>query len=312
MRLILRGFAILLLLAAGVMTASAEANHIRVFTSDNDGGKITAKTIQAAFEKTGFIVEANNDMNSPFKRDFNNTNHDVYNLMVLWRKDTAIALAEKYPNFGLFVPMSMSIYTPKGAKTISVSSLSAAGISNVTGIPADEKALVDLDKKVEEALKVAMPKGKFDTLPYKMKESKEPFVVTVDFDQKGDDWEEAQENFDMAFDGKLAPNGFVSPAFVDLNYDFEDHDNEWYTFYGAYSICSIPVIYTVSKLHPEAGALAPCTMFFYQKNGEKKMHVGFPSVQKWISALNIEDKESIDVLIEAEKKFKNILSELTK
>jgi len=310
MRFITRVAAVLLLLAAGAM--AAETSHIRVFTSDNSDGKITPKTIQAAFEKAGFFVEANNDMNTPFKRDFKNTHHDVYNLMVLWRKDTALALGEKYPNFGLFAPMSMSIYTPKGAKTISVSSLSSAGIASVTGIPANEKALLDLDKKVEEALKAAMPKGKFVALPYKMKEVKKPMVYTVEFDQKGDDWEEYKDAVEMDFEGRLAPNGFVSPAFVDLNYDFDEHDKEWYTFYESYSICSIPVIYTVSKLHPEAGALAPCSMYFYQKNGEKKMHMGFPSVQKWISAMNIEDKESIDVLIEAENKFKAILAEVTK
>jgi hypothetical protein len=53
-------------------------------------------------------------------------------------------------------------------------------------------------------------------------------------------------------------------------------------------------------------------MYFYQKNGEKKMHIGFPSIQKWISALNIEDKESIDILVEAQKKFEAILAEITK
>ena len=310
MKLIKRVAAVLLLLAAGAV--AGEVNHIRVFTSDNNDGKITPKTIQAAFEKAGFFVEANNDMNTPFKRDFKNTHHDVYNLMVLWRKDTAMALGEKYPNFGLFAPMSMSIYTPKGAKTISVSSISSAGISSVTGIPADEKALLDLDKKVEEALKAAMPKGKFEPLPYKMKKPEGPLAVSIEFEQKGDDWEEAKDAIEMDFEGRLAPNGFVSPAFVDLNYDFDENDKEWYTFYESYSICSIPVIYTVSKLHPEAGALAPCSMYFYQKNGEKKMHMGFPSVQKWISAMNIEDKESIDILLEAEKKFKAILAKVTK
>jgi len=309
MKLITRGVAILLLLTAAVMAAGT--NQVRVFTSDNSDGKITPKTIQAAFEKAGFVVEANNDMNTPFKRDFKNTNDDVFNLMVLWRKDTAMALGEKYPNFGLFAPMSMSIYTRKGEKTISVSSLSSAGIASVTGIPANEKALLDLDKKVEEALKAAMPKGKFVTLPYKMKPAEGSMIVNVDFDQKGDDWEEAKDAVEMDLEGRLAPNGFVSPAFVDLNYDFDENDKEWYTFYETYSICSIPVIYTVSKLHPEAGALAPCTMYFYQKKGEKKFHMGFPSVQKWISALNITDKESIDVLIEAQKKFEAILAKVT-
>lgn len=306
----MRGFAIALLLVVGAF--ATEANHIRVFTTNNSDKKITPKTIQAAFEKAGFIVEANNDMNAPFKRDFNNTHHDVYNLMVLWRKDTAMALAEKYPSMGLFMPLSMSIYTRKGSKDISVSSLSATGIASVTGIPANEKALVDLQKKIDEVLTSALPNGKFEKLPYSMKKTSEPMVVTFELDQKGDDWEEEKDDIDMKFDGKLSPNGFVSPAYVDINYDLEDKNKEWYTFYSSYSICSIPVIYTISKKHPEAGALAPCTMYFYLKKGEKKMHIGFPSVSKWISSMDIKDPKSIKVLKDAENKFKNILKEIAK
>ncbi|SFV52744.1 hypothetical protein MNB_SV-6-205 [hydrothermal vent metagenome] len=311
MKSIVRGILVSLLLVTGLIAAD-QANHIRVFTSDNSDGKITAKTIQSAFEKAGFMVEANNDMNAPFKRDFNNTNFDVYNLMVLWRKDTILALAEKYPEIGLFAPMSMSIYTKKGDKTISVSSITPAGMASMIGIPEENKALADLGKKVEEALKAAMPKGKFVELPYKMKAPKGELVHKVAFDQKGSDWEEEKDDIEMAFEGELAPNGFVSPAFVDLNFDLDEHDKDWYTFYDAYSICKIKVIYTVSKLHPEAGALAPCTMYFYQKRDEKKFYMGFPTVQKWISALNIEDKESIDVLLDAQKRFENILSKITK
>lgn len=310
MRFVTRGLAIMLLLVVGVF--ATEANHIRVFTTDNSDGKITPKTVQVAFEKAGFKVEANNDMNGPFKRDFNNTHNDVYNLMVVWDKKTALALGEKYPTFGLFAPMSMSIYTRKGSKSISVSSLSGAGIASVTGIPSDEKALGDLDTRVEDVLKEALPNGAFEKLPYEMKASTEPMTVTVDFDQKGDDWEEAKDAIEMDFEGRLAPNGFVSPAFVDLNYDFDEKEKEWYTFYESYSICSIPVIYIVSEKYPEAGALAPCTMYFYQKKGENKMHMGFPSVAKWISAMNMDDKKSIDILLEAEKKFKEILAEVTK
>jgi len=155
--------------AAADNTKASEANHVRVFTADNSDGKITPKTIQAAFEKAGFMVEANNDMNGPFKRDFNNTNFDVYNLMVLWKKDTFRELGPKYPKVGLFTPLSMSIYTRKGEKTISVSSITPEGISAMTGIPADEKALVALGKSIEDALRAAMPKGKFVALPYKMK-----------------------------------------------------------------------------------------------------------------------------------------------
>ena len=288
---------------------AVEANHVRVFAAENSDGKITPKTIQGAFEKAGFMVEANNDMLTPFKRDFKVLHHKVYNLMIVWDKETFRALGVKYPKIALFTPLSMSIYTEKDASTINVSSLSPEGIAQMTGIPANEPALVKLGKKIEKVLKTAMPNGKFKKMPYKMIKAEGPLVHEVSFQVKGD-WEEAKDDLEMAFEGELAPNGFVSPAFVDLNYDLDEHDVDAFKFFDAYSICKIPVIYTVSQKHPEAGALAPCTMYLYMKKDENTIHMAFPTVYKWFSALNIQDKESRDVLLDAQKKFENILKKL--
>jgi hypothetical protein len=38
--------------------------------------------------------------------------------------------------------------------------------------------------------------------------------------------------------------------------------------------------------------------------------MAFPTVYKWFSTLNIQDKESRDVLLDAQKKFENILKKL--
>ena len=38
--------------------------------------------------------------------------------------------------------------------------------------------------------------------------------------------------------------------------------------------------------------------------------MAFPTVYKWFSALNIQDKESKEVLLDAQKKFENMLKEL--
>ena len=315
------GLVLILLMSVGLMatevpakveqtTTLSDRNHVRVFTADNTDGKITAKTIQTAFEKAGFMVEANNDMTGPFKRDFKEKFYDVYNLMILWKKDTVLNLLEKYPKIGLFSPLSMSIYTAKGGKTISVASLSTAGYAAMTGVPADEAALVSLGKNIEDALKVAMPKGHFETMSYKMKAPEGPLVHEASL-KMGEEWEDEKDDFEMKFEGELAPNGFVSPAFVDLNYDLDEHDKDTYSFYDAYSICKIKVIYTVSQKHPEAGALAPCTMYLYKTKDENVMHMGFPTVHKWVSALNITDKESLDVLLDAQTTFETILAKLT-
>jgi uncharacterized protein (DUF302 family) len=204
----------------------------------------------------------------------------------------------------------MSIYTPKGEKTISVATLRPEVMAQMMHIPADNPEMIKLGKKIEEALQAAMPKGKFIELPYTSKKSDKEVITRISMEQQGDDWEDAKDDFETAFEEKLAPNGFVMAGFTDLNYDFDEHDKEWYLFYDVYSICKIAVIYEVSKLHPEAGAFAPCSAYKYQKKGEKTIYMAFPNVYKWISSLNITDKTSLDVLIDAQKRFEKMLEEL--
>ena len=291
-------------------TPQSQKSDIRLFRADNTQGTITPKSIEAAFEKAGFVIAANNDMNFPFKRDFKETSFDVYNLMVVFRKDTALALAERYPEIGLFTPMSLSIYTKKGEKSISVASLDVKSMAQMMHIPEDNPEMIALGEKIEEALHSAMPKGKFVPLPYTMQKPKQELITRVTFTQKGDDWEEAKDDFETAFEEQLAPNGFVMAGFTDLNYEFEEHDKEWYYFYDVYSICKIAVIYEIAKHHPEAGALAPCSAYKYQKVGEKSIHMAFPNVYKWIASMDIKDKASIDVLLDAQKRFEDMLHKI--
>ncbi|MEA3455463.1 MAG: DUF302 domain-containing protein [Campylobacterota bacterium] len=313
MRSITRVLILSLLLAVSAIAAEAtQAHDVKVFTSDNADGKVTPKTIQAVFEESGFMVEANNDMNNPYKRDFNNTYFDVYNLMVMWRKDMVMALAKDYPEVGLYAPMTASIYTRKGDKTISVGYLSAPALAKIIGVPADNPTIVALGKQLEEALKKAMPNGKFVPLDYKMKPHAKDVITRVSFELKGDDWEEAKDEFQMELEGEVARLKFVAAAFTDLNYDLDENEKDWYTFYDVYSICKIPVIYQVSQKHPEAGAFGPCSMYMYQKKGEKTVHIAYTNVNKWIEALNIDDKKSLEVLVDAQKKLEEILAKLIK
>ena len=290
--------------------AAAPTHDVRVFVADNADKKITPTLIEEEFKKAGFVIAANNDMNAPFMRDFNETGFDVYNLAVVFRKDTSLALAEQYPEIGLFTPMSMSIWTRKGDTTISVSMIAPHAMARIMGVPEDNEHIIAYGKKTEEALQAAMPNGKWITLPYEMKKDKREYITRVKFEQQGDDWEESKDDYQMAFEGELAPNGFVMAGFTDLNYDFEENDKEWYHYYDVYSICKIAVIYEVAKLHPEAGAFAPCSAYMYQKTGETTIHFAFPNVYKWIDALNIEDQPSIDVLVDAQNKFEGIMAKI--
>jgi uncharacterized protein (DUF302 family) len=160
MKINLKSLAVALLLTFGVMANAAQ--DIRVYTADNQGGKINASSIEKAFKDAGFYITGNNDMNKAFEAKFKEHAHDAYNLMTLHKKDTVSKLAAKYPSIALFTPLSMSIFTRKGEKTISVSTMATAGIAKVAEIPADNADLIAYMKEVSDVLEKAMPNGKFE------------------------------------------------------------------------------------------------------------------------------------------------------
>jgi uncharacterized protein (DUF302 family) len=294
-----------------LITATAFANDVRVFSVDNSNGKITPKTIEAAFAKAGFYISDNRDMNTPFMKQFQQTDFDIYNLFTLYHVDIVHKLAGNYPQIGLFAPMSMSIYTRKGTNTIHVASLTMNAMAKITGIPANNAELKQLGQLVEAALKEALPGGAFETFAYEVQKTDKELVTRFELELDPDEWEDEKDEFQMTFEGELKPNGFVMAGFTDVNFDFKKAGDDTFDFYDTESICKLPVIYSVAKTRPEAGAFAPCSLYMYKKKGEDIMHIAFPNVYNWMSSLSIEDQAAIDALEDAQKRMVQILTEAT-
>jgi uncharacterized protein (DUF302 family) len=305
------------ILAAAVLLtfglAANAAQDIRIFTADNNGGKVTAKTIEQAFKDAGFYITGNNDMNKAFEAKFKDHAHDAYNLMTLHKKDAVSNLAKKYPEIALFTPLSMSIFTRKGEKTISVSSMAAAGIAKITGIPADNADLVAYMKEVSDVLAKAMPNGKFEATSYKIAKPEGDLVkrFTMGMDVKADEIEDEIEGIQEELEAGLETAGFVLAGFNRLNEDFKAAGNDTYDFFDAYSICKVAVIYEVSKTHPEAGAFAPCTFYMSKKKGEKVVNFAYPAVYNWFSSIDVTDEASKGVLLKAQDAMNSAVAEAT-
>ena len=284
---------------------------IEIFTSANKDGKITPKTIEEAFKKAGFIISANRDMNGPFVKQFKSSSFDTYNLFTFYKKETVLELVKKYPNVGLFAPMSMSIYTKKGEKTISVSSLSAEAMAKIMKAPSDDATLQSLRKLVKKTLKEAMPNGAFEKLNYTMQKPKGDLVTHFSMEMDEEEWEDELDELKMGFEGELAPNGFVIAGFNNLGDEFEEANYEAYDFYEVYSICKLPVIYTIAQSRPEAGAFAPCSLYLSKKKNDNMLEVAFPSVYNWMSSMAIDTDTDMKVLEDAQAGMQKILTGLT-
>ncbi len=311
MKSIIKGLVMVFLLGAGV-TATA-AQDIQIYTADNSKGSITGATIEKAFVYAGFNISGNNDMNKAFESKFQKTNHKMYHLFTLYKKDLVLELVKVSPKAALFAPLSMSIYMNKDSNNISISSLSIDGMAKVTGISAKNKYMIEYSKLVIDTLTKALPNGHFEKIAYKPLEAKGELVTTFTTEMKaqGDAIQDDLEGLQTELEGSLETVGFVIAGYNKLGNEFKEAGYDKYDFFDAYSICKLPVIFEVAKNHPEAGAFAPCTFYMYKEKGSSVVNMAYPSVYNWISSLAIEDKPSIKVLEDAQELMIKVVKEVT-
>ena len=280
---------------------------IRIFSADNSDGKITKESIEKAFKANGFEISANNDMSKSFKKSFGEkdptagTDFKIYRLMMVYNEKYSIELIKDYPEFGLIAPISSSVYSKDGS-VMNISTLSLEAMAKITGVPVDNVNLIALYSKLTKALQEALPNGNFKELKYNVLRPDGELVTRFAFvlPNEDDDIEEAMENYEEQMEGEAVSVGFVFPAFTDMTDALIENGVTDYEFYKTVSVCNLKVIYPVHKLHPEAGAYAPCTIYKYKKKDEKFTRMGYPSVYNWVVGTEIEDEVSIEPLIDAQ------------
>ncbi len=291
----------------------ANIQDVQVYSTLEFG--VTTKTIEKAFDANGLTMAGNNDMNKPFSTRFKTLHYKVYNLAMFSNSDLTFKILKKYPSFGALTPLSMSIWQDKDG-SMNASTLTINGMSRATGVPVNDPDLIAYAALIKDTLQKALPNGYFKELNHTVKFPTKSFAVNFIADVELDDEATSTdfiEDFEAEFEGELEPLGFLLPNYTDVQEEIFD-DNAYtgvYDFFHTYSICKFDVIYPVSKLHPEAGAWAPCSFYIYKKVGEEKMHMGFLGVDNWITTLDISDEASIKPLREAEKMIVDIINEMT-
>jgi len=304
---------ILTLVTVLLFAVSLQAKgDLHLFSIDNKDAKITPYMIQEALNNAGLHVELNSNMIGPFTKQFKETKYKIFTLMTFWSKKYTRDLVNKYPKAGAFTPMGMGIYQAKNEDTLHLSVLTAEAQAKILGIK-DEKLLKKIETQVLDFVKKNFPNAKHKYSKDSLKTAHNlvtTYEMEVDQDEDPDD---VLDEFQMNLEAGFKPYGFVVPEFMDLNEVLTKDDSveSPYDFYITYSICKLPVIYTVSKSRPEASAFAPCTTMLYKKKGENKVVVGFPAVYNWLSSVRVEDKDAKIALLKAQKDFEAILKDVT-
>ncbi len=286
------------------------AYDVNIISQENENHQVTPKTIEEVFKKSGFFIADNRDMTDPFIKQFKTTEFETYNLLTIFHTKSVFELVKEYPQIGLFTPMSMSIYTRKGENRIHVAFLTTDAMSKIIDIPSSNPTFKALGMKVKKALAEALPKGEYEAIEYDIAKTDKKLTTKTIYKLDPENWEDESDYLTEDFDAKLEVQGFVQAGFTDINYYLNKMGNKEFDIFFSESICKLPVIYTVAKIRPEAGAFAPCSISMYKKKDSDILHVAYPNVYNWISSLALEDKESIDVLLKAQKQVETILKEI--
>lgn len=302
------------LLALGMSACStntpniAELNkgqNLQIFSVDNTDGKLNAKTVEKAFGEVGAIVDVNNDMNSIFSKRYGKVHHKNFNLAIFTNDKLLNKLMNKYPSIGMITPLTMSIFEDGSKNTINVTTLSLAGMSRITKIPATDADLIAYSKLVDAALHKALPNGKYLRVSHNTEFASQVTEFTTEFElEDGDTYADAKDSFKEEFESEIAPVGFLVPK----SYTFE---HEAYDFFDTYSIIRFNAIYPVQANHPDAGAYAPFSVVIYKKKGDDAVHIAYPSIDNWIGDLDIKEEATIKAVRETQGMIKDILAELT-
>lgn len=302
---------VLVLIALFMSVSSYATGDLHLFDIDNKDGSLTPQTIEKAFVKNGFSIALNNDMTKPFEKQFQKSDFKIFTLMTVYEPKLGNKLIQMEAKAGVFIPMGVGIYQANGENSLHVSLLTSEAQAKIIGIPNN-----DILKKIEtlalKSVREALPKAKEYLSEDSLKENRN-LLTMYEYKLSGGDADSAKGEIKMNLEGNFAPHGFIMPSTMDFDADvFDNNDNaNAFSFYETYSICKLPVIYTVAKSRPEAAAFAPCTLVVYKKKSDDKIMLGFPAVYNWLSSAKVEDKEAKATLLKAQEDFESILRDIT-
>lgn len=220
----------------------------------------------------------------------------------------------KAPQAAGFQPFNLHIYKKKEENKTYIGHIVPETMLDITGVtdPAARKAYVDmyapLDKWVTDNFG-----GKVEISEYKAPLPAKPMMTfEIDVDREGDltDFiDDFQGTLEEAFEEKkyiIAGYKNFKETYTDLELPFEEYDK-----FFVYGLCHFTYSYNIfNKGRPDAGAFAPCSMYFYIKAGSDKMIVGMPRLASWTAVMNITDPVMKQSVIDLDNEIIEIMKAL--
>jgi uncharacterized protein (DUF302 family) len=219
----------------------------------------------------------------------------------------------KSPQAAGFQPFNLHIYKTKAENVTYIGHIDPTTMLDITGVtdPASRKAYIDMYKPLDAYVTKEFG-GKVVIGEYKSLPAQPMMNFEIPVDREGDLTEfveEFQGELEAAFEAKkyiIAGFKNFKETYADLEMPFDEYDK-----FFVYGLCHFTYSYNIfNKGRPDAGAFAPCAMYFYIKAGSDKMMVGMPRLAAWVSVMNITDETMKQSVIDLDKEIIEIMKSL--
>ena len=279
------------------------------------------KSMVEKLDSIGFLTTAKNEhIENHYYNMFKEKNLDLLSFYTIADIESMRELLIVNPDFAAYVPFNLLAFKmPEGSKegsdTTWYGHLATDTMLEIIG---------EKDEALKEKFKVMMAKlDKFVTAEMKPSEKKKltfekplpqkPLLKMVKEIGEVEDIEEYIEEFISEHNGLFKKNKFIIAGFLDIKFEYDDLelDFEAYDAFWISSLCHFEFSNKVfNRGEPQAGVFAPCSVYFYIPKGSGKLHVGYATVDNWLSASGITDKDKIAQMKEISASVVRVLGEL--
>jgi len=299
---------LLVSLAAATLFA-APAAHFNVVPGDQED-KYEKEFLPSLEDAVGYTVsDPHEKINDAYAGRYGNpedpdydkawtTNLDNLGFFSITNDAALHDILETSPQVAGFAPFNLLIYKKKEEDATYIGHIDPTTMLDVTGVTnADDRAaFIDMYKPLDEYVTKEFGGKIVETEFNGPLPANSMMTFEFEVDRSGaitDFTEGFQEEFEAAFEAKkyiIAGFKNFKETYVDLETPLKGYDS-----FFVYGLCHFTFSYNVfNKGRPDAGVFAPCSMYFYIKEGSDKMIVGMPRLSVWTAVMELKDPAKVE------------------
>ena len=280
------------------------------------------KELSGMIEKLNSIgydaVGKNEHIEIHYNNKYKQKNLDLLNFYPVVDKESMRELLLSNPDFGAYAPFNLLAYKKlekDGGDTTWYGHLDADTMLNIIGAKdeGNKKKFKEMVAKLDTLVTDSMKPTENKKLTFDEPLPAEPLLKMIMKFDEPDDIEEFVEEFIMNHDSLFSKEEFIIAGFLDLKFEYDDLELEFdkYDAYWVSSLCHFGFSNSVfNDGEPQAGVFAPCSVYFYVPKGKNELHVGYATVDNWISSTGIKDEKKLALMKEVSANVEKALGVL--